>query len=211
MVRIENLSYRHNTTNVLNFADWKFEQDAHTLILGQSGSGKTTLLHLLGGLLKPTTGRITIGETEISTLKPTALDHFRGKNVGFVFQTPHLIQALNVEENLFLAQYLAGLPKDRDRVQEVLRKLNLSNKGKSSVYALSEGQAQRVVLARAVLNRPQLILADEPTSSLDDEHCNSVIELLLEQAASHQACLIIATHDQRLKNKITRQMSLAAA
>ena len=93
----------------------------------------------------------------------------------------------------------------------MLEKLNLSVKSKSRVYALSEGQAQRVVLARAILNRPQLILADEPTSSLDDKHCDRVINLLLEQAQAHGACLIIATHDQRLKNKITHQMDLSAA
>ena len=211
MVRIDNLSYRHNETNVLNFSNRVFEPDAHTLILGQSGSGKTTLLHLLGGLLRPTAGSIVIGDIEIHNLKPAQLDHFRGKNIGFVFQTPHLIQDMNVEENLFLAQYLAGLPKDRNRVKEVLEKLNLSAKSKSRVYALSEGQAQRVVLARAILNRPQLILADEPTSSLDDKHCDRVINLLLEQAQAHGACLIIATHDQRLKNKITHQMDLSAA
>jgi putative ABC transport system ATP-binding protein len=176
--------------------------------LGESGSGKTTLLHLLGGLLRGYSGNLQVNGTELSTLSETKLDTFRGKNIGFIFQKNHLISALSVEQNLFMAPYLAGLAVDKIRVQKVLTTLGIEEKMNSAVTEISQGQAQRVAIARAIINQPPIILADEPTSALDDRSCERVINLLLQIADSHQSTLVVATHDQRLKNKIGNQILL---
>jgi putative ABC transport system ATP-binding protein len=119
-----------------------------------------------------------------------------------------LINALSVEKNLFMAPFLAGVPVDRKRSHELLKELGLDQKSKSSVTQISQGQAQRVAIARALLNQPKVILADEPTSALDDKNCERVIHLLLELATKNNSTLVVATHDQRLKEKIKNQITL---
>ena len=207
MIRTNDLAVEYSNSTRRAFEDLDLATNQHCLILGNSGSGKTTMLHLLGGLLKPSSGRVEIDGTEISNLNQQELDHFRGQNIGFIFQKPHLIQALNVEDNLYLAQFLAGKVRDRERVNQVLKHLNIEDKRRSKIYELSEGQAQRVVIARAVINKPSLILADEPTSSLDDENCEKVINILEEQAEENQSTLVIATHDLRLKELIPNHIN----
>lgn len=177
-------------------------------MLGESGSGKTTLLHLLGGLLKSQQGSIEVNGTDITKLYESALDRFRGQHYGFIFQRNHLISALSVEKNLLMAPFLAGFKQDRERVEEVLTQLGIAEKRHSAINELSLGQAQRVAIARAILNKPSLILADEPTSALDDKNCDRVSDLLLSVADKNKATLIIATHDQRLKNKIKNLIQL---
>ncbi|MEO1053038.1 MAG: ATP-binding cassette domain-containing protein [Bacteroidota bacterium] len=208
MIAIKNLTYSYDSSNPMAFPDWSLAAKEHCLILGNSGCGKTTLLHLLGGLLSPKSGEISLAGTQIEKLKGSSIDHFRSKHIGFIFQKAHLINALTVEENLYLAQYLAGIKKNKQRVSEVLESLDMIEKRKSKVYELSQGQAQRVTIARAVLNGPKVILADEPTSSLDDENTSRVIDTLLQQADLNGASLIIATHDQRLKEQIPNQFKL---
>jgi ABC-type lipoprotein export system ATPase subunit len=128
--------------------------------------------------------------------------------LGFIFQRNHLITALNVEQNLFLAPYLSGYKPQVSRVNEVLEQLNLPQLKLMKIQSLSQGQAQRVAIARALMNKPQLILADEPTSALDDKNCDAVIELMLRVAKENQTTLVIATHDSRLKSKVKRQIQL---
>jgi ABC-type lipoprotein export system ATPase subunit len=210
MVTIKNLSFAYGNQKSIRFPDFSIAKGEHCLLLGESGSGKTTLLHLLGGLLRGYSGSIEVAGTELSSLSETALDHFRGKHMGFVFQRNHLITALSVEKNLVMAPYLAGLPVKYQQVDEVLKSLGIETKKHSKVTELSQGQAQRVAIARAVLNNPPVILADEPTSALDDKSCAQVIDLLIQQANAHQATLLVATHDQRLKDKIGKQISLLA-
>ena len=177
-------------------------------MLGESGSGKTTFLHLMGGLLRGYNGSIKVNDAELSSLSESKLDTFRGKNIGFVFQKNHLISALSVEKNLLMAPYLAGLPPNHQVAHEVLKELGLEQKEKSSVKEISQGQAQRVAIARALMNNPQLILADEPTSALDDKNCDRVSNLLLTLAQRHNSSLVVATHDQRLKDKISKHILL---
>ena len=190
----------------MEFEDLDLHTVSETLLLGQSGSGKTTLLHLLGGLLSPKNGHIEIEGIDIATLSEKELDNYRGQNIGFVFQKPHLIRALSVGENLFLAQYLAGARQDKERIMHVLTSLDIEDKFKSKLNTLSEGQAQRVSIARALINNPKLLLADEPTSALDDINCDKVIHLLVDLAEEYKTCLVIATHDQRLKSVINHQI-----
>ncbi len=208
MIRVSNLSFQYNDAAAIRFPDISVKQGEHALLLGESGSGKTTLLHLMSGLLRGYSGSIQLDGVELSSLSESKLDLFRGQHVGFVFQRNHLITALSVEKNLALSPYLAGLGIDNTRIDDVLKGLGLSEKKKSSVNELSHGQAQRVAIARAVLNRPSIVFADEPTSALDDKNCTRVIDLLLNVATQHNSTLIVATHDQRLKDKISKQVHL---
>jgi ABC-type lipoprotein export system ATPase subunit len=208
MINITNLSFSYSPNSTLRFPDVEVMKSDTILLLGESGSGKTTLLHLMGGLLRQYSGSVKVDETELSTLSESALDKFRGQKIGFIFQKNHLISALSVEKNLAMAPYLAGLPIQQERINQVLESLGLAEKRKSKVTELSQGQAQRVAIARAVLNKPSIIFADEPTSALDDKNCNKVIDLLLNVAAQNQSTLIVATHDQRLKDKISNQLIL---
>ena len=206
MIHLAQLSFQYTSeSDELAFPDWKVQQGEHALILGSSGSGKTTLLHLLAGLLTPKSGNLSVGNQDLATLSGSALDKYRGQNIGLVFQKPHLINALSLEQNLLLAQYMAGLKQDKKRVAEVIDTLGLSHRKDALIHTLSQGEAQRASIARAVLNNPLVILADEPTSSLDDENCDKVLQILQDQARRYQATLVIATHDQRVKDEIDKQ------
>jgi putative ABC transport system ATP-binding protein len=208
MITAKSLSFSYKENSALSFPDLDLEKGKHCLLLGESGSGKTTLLHLLGGLLRGYAGSIQLVGTELSKLSEAELDHFRGQHMGFVFQKNHLISALTVEKNLMMAPFLAGMPIQSDRIDEVLSQLGMTQARKLKVTEISHGQAQRVAIARAVLNHPNIILADEPTSALDDSNCEKVITLLLDIASLNQSTLIVATHDHRLKSKISNQIQL---
>lgn len=208
MITVKDLSFSYKENRTLSFPDLTLEKGEHCLLLGESGSGKTTLLHLLGGLLRGYTGSIQLVGTELSKLSETELDHFRGQHMGFIFQKNHLISTLTVEKNLMIAPFLAGLPIQTKRIDEVLGQLGMAQARKLRVTEISHGQAQRVAIARAVLNHPNIILADEPTSALDDSNCEKVINLLLDIASLNQSTLIVATHDYRLKSKISNQIQL---
>ena len=209
MFSIQNLTQTYDGTTVLNVASWRAEQGAQWLMLGPSGSGKTTLLHVLAGILRPTAGQVTVADQDVTALSASALDHFRGKHIGIVLQRLHLIDSLSVLNNLLLAQYLAGETQDAARVREVLASLDLADKAHARPHELSHGQAQRVAVARAVVNKPKLLLADEPTSNLDDSRCLQVLDLLLSQAKACGATLVIATHDQRIKSRVPHHYELS--
>lgn len=200
MLSCSNISHKYNNENVIAFNDVSFKEGSQVLIVGNSGCGKTTILHVLAGLLKPSQGEIFINDQSLYEKKPSEIDSFRGKNIGVVFQVPHFVNSFSVEDNLFLTQELAGLKRNKTRVVEVLEKVKLVHKLKSKIFELSEGQKQRITIARAIINSPKIILADEPTSSLDDASCEDVIELLKDSAEAEKAILIIVTHDQRLKD-----------
>lgn len=199
MLQNDSLTKTFATGTTLRFPDWTVGTGEQWLLLGESGSGKTTLLHMLGGLLKPSAGRVIIKGTDIYALSSRQLDCFRGLHIGIVFQQPHLIRSMTVWENLLLAQSLAGKGSDIARVRELLDTLQLDQKRHSYPQALSQGQAQRVGIARALVNRPALLLADEPTSSLDNRNAAAVIRLLTDLAASVNSTLVISTHDDRVK------------
>lgn len=203
------IEYTHLGQQKLIFPDIALEAGESLLVLGKSGSGKTTLLNLLAGLLKPKAGEIKLAGQNLASLKGQELDLFRGKEIGIVFQKPHLLAALNVKENLQMAHFFGK--KNGQDIDQLLGELGLAKKAKSSVLTLSEGEAQRVSIARALANTPKLILADEPTSSLDDENTEKVIKLLKTQAAKIGAALIIVTHDQRVKAHIPNFVEVKAS
>lgn len=208
MISIEGLRHRYDDRQVLALDAWRAGAGERWLVLGASGSGKTTLLGIVGGLLRPSAGRVTVDGQDLAALSGAALDAFRGRRIGFVPQKLHLIPSLGVEENLALAQYLAGVAQDRARVAEVLGALGVAERARARPAELSHGQAQRVAVARAVINRPSLILADEPTSNLDDAQCAQALDLLESQAAACGATLVVATHDQRVRARFEKRIEL---
>jgi putative ABC transport system ATP-binding protein len=176
------------------------------LLLGPSGSGKTTLLLAVAGLAERFSGRAIVDGLDPAALTGATRDRWRGRAVGFVFQELHLVAGLSVLENLLLAPYAAGVPQDRARATALLERLGLAPVATRPAEKISRGQAQRAALARAMLLRPRLILADEPTASLDDGGAETVADLLLDAAAESGAALLIATHDTRLKARFRRHV-----
>ena len=211
MFAVGDLRHDYAGNTVLRVDAWQAAQGAQWLMLGPSGSGKTTLLHVLAGILRPTSGQVTVADQDLMALSASQLDRFRGKNVGIVLQRLHLIDSLSVLNNLLLAQYMAGAPQDAARARNVLASLDLADKANARPHELSHGQAQRVAVARAVVNKPKLLLADEPTSNLDDIRCVQVLDLLLDQAKACGATLVIATHDQRIKSRVPNHHELGVA
>lgn len=211
MFLIRDLRHAYGDADVLQIRDWLTEQGEHWLVLGPSGSGKTTLLHVLAGFLKPSFGDVLVAGHRLTRMKPRELDRFRGRHIGIVLQRLHLVESLSVLDNVLLAQYFSRLPRDPARAREVLADLGLEAKAHAFPHELSFGQAQRVAVARAVVNRPTLLLADEPTSNLDDAHCMQTLDLLEAQASACRATLLIATHDQRIKARFRNQYTLAMA
>jgi putative ABC transport system ATP-binding protein len=210
MLRLSGIRQRYGAKQVLALERFAAAAGEHWLVLGASGSGKTTLLNLIAGLLVPSEGEIEVGGQVLATLEGAALDRWRGRNVGIVPQKLHLVSSLSVLENLLLAPYLAGLSPDKARAASLLEKLNLKENSRAKPHQLSHGQAQRVAVARAVMNRPKLLLADEPTANLDDVHCEQALDLLQGQAAECGATLIVATHDQRAKARFDKRLELGA-
>lgn len=208
MLQAKDLQFSYDGKKLLSFPDISCEKGEQWLLLGQSGCGKTTLLHLLGALMPPKRGTVTIANTDITHLKSTSLDQFRGKHIGIIFQTPHFVRSLTVQENLVLAQQLANVPIDKKRIKTLLTRLNLEHKLNAKTNDLSQGEQQRVAIARALINKPDVILADEPTSALDDINCDEVIKLLEAQAREENATLLIVTHDARLKEHFQNQIQL---
>lgn len=205
MISTHSISHLYGQKNELDFNDWRIDKGEQWLLLGDSGSGKTTLLHIIAGLLKPQKGSVIINDTDLYSISARQRDNFRGRNMGMVFQRPHLLKSLTITENLLIAQSFAKLPTDKNRIAEILDSLNISAKKDSYPGELSEGQLQRVSIARAVINKPALLLADEPTSSLDDKNAISVIELLISQSLQNGSALVVATHDKRVKELLSKQ------
>ncbi|HKG05502.1 MAG TPA: ATP-binding cassette domain-containing protein [Pedobacter sp.] len=208
MITLKSVSHEYPSGHRIAFKDWTIQDGEQWILLGSSGSGKTTLLHILTGILKPVEGQVIIDRTSIFNLRAKELDQFRGRNIGIVFQRPHLIKSLSISENLLMAQSFAKLPENLERVHEVLDSLGIADKKNAYIRELSQGQLQRVSIARAVINRPALLIADEPTSSLDDKNTAAVLELLIKQSVLNHATLIVATHDKRVKEAFTNMYEL---
>lgn len=204
ILRANNIGFYYDPSQKFQIPDLNLAAGEQLLILGKSGSGKTTILNIIAGLLKPKSGKVEISGTDIYTLKGSQFDKFRGKNIGIIFQKPHILAPLTVEENLQLANFFAK--ENTHLIEPLLKELGIWDKRKAKINTLSEGEAQRVSIARALVNKPKLILADEPTASLDDQNAAAVVRLLQEQAKKYEAALIIVTHDQRVKDHIPNQI-----
>jgi ABC-type lipoprotein export system ATPase subunit len=200
MIATRNVRFAYDTHTAFEFPDLICATGETLLVLGPSGAGKTTFLHLLGGLLPPRTGQITVQGADIAQMSGRTLDRFRGRHIGIVFQQPHFVAALTVLENLTLANWLATGQKGAEKAGVLLARLGIAELAGKLPARLSIGQQQRAAIARALMAGPKVLLADEPTSNLDDNNCRLVADLLREQAAESGCSLVVVTHDQRLKS-----------
>ena len=210
MFSLSGVRHAYAGADALRLEAFSAAQGEHWLVLGPSGSGKSTLLHLLCGLLRPLEGAIEVAGERLDRMDESALDRWRARVVGIVPQRLHLLPSLTVQDNLLLAQYAAGLPQANARAHEVLGRVGLARRAGAYPHELSHGQAQRAAVARAVINRPRVLLADEPTSNLDDSNCVRALDLLEGEANGCDATLVIATHDRRARDRFPRQLTLGA-
>ena len=189
----------------------KFPQGEFAAIMGPSGSGKSTLLHILGALDKPTSGRVTVGGTDLSGLSDRKLTLLRREQMGFVFQFYNLIPTLSAEENILLPALIAGerANKYSKRLEELLDLVALLERRTHRPDELSGGEQQRVAIARALLRNPDIILADEPTGNLDSKTGAEVLELLRESAARYEQTVLMVTHDARAASWADRAIFLS--
>ncbi len=204
----ENLYLNYNDKAQFSYPDFKLKEKETLLVLGKSGVGKTTLLHLLAGFIKPKKGCIKLNSEPFSDLSQRKRDSKRGNSIGIVFQKPHLINALNAYDNVVIAVKASSSFIDKVYIDSLFSELNISEQQYKYPNTLSVGEQQRVNIARALANKPKLLLADEPTSALDDENCDAVINLLLKAAEINNSALVIVTHDNRLKAKIKNYIEL---
>ena len=199
ILETHSLEFSYDPKNSFSFPNIELALGNHLLILGNSGVGKTTLLHLLAGLLRANKGQIKIGNQDICQYNAKKLDRLRGEKIGMVFQRPHFIKALSLIDNLLLIQKIGRGKSNRNKCIEALEKVGLAGKIHQKTHRLSQGEQQRAGIVLATINEPQLILADEPTASLDDGNCHKVMELLFQQVTQTQSSLIVITHDSRVK------------
>ena len=201
MLTVENLVAGYDGRAVARLPALRVEAGRTALLLGPSGSGKTTLLLGMAGLADVFSGSISLKGENLRSLSPRRLEKLRSRSIGLIFQDLHLIEGLSMLDNVLLAPYAAGEPQDRLRALSLLEELGLEDEVEQAAETLSRGQAQRVAIVRAMMMRPTLILADEPTASLDDASCARVSDLLNKAAAETGAALVIATHDLRLRGR----------
>tara|TARA_B100001057_G_scaffold176209_1_gene176898 strand:- start:796 stop:1416 length:621 start_codon:yes stop_codon:yes gene_type:complete len=201
---IKNIKYKVDDSIILNNLSFKVNEEQNLLILGPSGSGKTTIINLLSGLLKPSSGYINFKNTKYSVLSELELDQLRSENFGFIFQKLHLIEHLNVEQNIAIAKN----KKNSLDINKLLDNLGLNGYNKMIAKNLSFGESQRVAVARGVVNNPKVIFADEPTSGLDDKNSKLVIKLIFEQVKKTGSTLIVSSHDQRIKKNFSKILEI---
>lgn len=207
-IELQGLRHRYAQGAELAFEDLRLAAGEHLLLRGASGSGKSTLLALMAGLLSASSGSIVMAGTALQQLSPRQRDAWRGAQLGFVPQRLHLSAALSVLDNLALPALSAGLRPEPGRAAELLERLGLTALGRRLPHQLSVGQAQRVALARALMRRPRLLLADEPSASLDDANTAQALDLLLQAAEAQGATLVLATHDGRVAERLRGRAGL---
>lgn len=198
MIHSRDLACQWPGGRTLRFADVDLPAGGTLLLRGPSGSGKSSWLALVAGLRAASDGRLSVAGTEVGDMAPVARDAWRARTIGFLPQKLLLSEALNVAHNLALVYMAVGRPVDRERIAQTLDALGVAALASRRPSQLSGGEAQRVALARALLLRPPLILADEPTASLDDVACEQALALLQARARDAGAALVVATHDARV-------------
>ncbi len=212
ILRCENLSkiYGSGQTQVtaLDNVNLSVEKGEFVAIVGASGSGKSTLLHMLGGVDRPSKGRIIIEDTDISTLNETKLAMFRRRKVGLIYQFYNLIPTLNVRKNILLPMLLDNKKPDEAMFSEIVNTLGLSNRLNHLPSQLSGGQQQRVAIGRSLIYRPAIILADEPTGNLDRNNSKEILELLKVSNLQYNQTILLITHDEKIALEANRIIAL---
>ena len=192
----------------LNDVSFSVNQGEFIAIVGPSGSGKSTLLHIIGGIDKPTDGKVFINGTDVSKLKTDKMTIFRRRNIGLVYQFYNLLPTLNVEDNIVLPLLLDGKKVDKDKLEELIKLLGLEERRKAMPSELSGGEQQRVSIARALINNPSIILADEPTGNLDSKASKEIVDLFKYYNKTYKQTLLIVTHDEKTALQADRILRL---
>ena len=203
----KSFKYESEDMPVLDNINLSISKAERLAITGASGAGKSTLLQLLAGLDKPSQGNIFIDDIDLHSIKPIEQSKIRLNSFGFVYQFHHLLEDLNVYENILIPQQLkhgSDLNKSANKVIRLLDQLGLSSRSKHLPWKLSGGEKQRVAIARAIVNNPSFLFLDEPTGNLDDENSHLVQELILQIADEHNIALILSTHDTNFANKMNK-------
>ncbi len=208
ILRTENLVKTYgkgeNAFNALDGVSMSVEQGEFVAIVGQSGSGKSTLMHLLGGVDRPTSGRIFIDNNEINAMNNDKLAIFRRRQIGIVYQFYNLIPILTAEENITLPIELDGKTVDKDRLEDVMTKLGIADKRHNLPNQLSGGQQQRVSIARAIINNPAILLADEPTGNLDSKATDDIVSILKMTNKTYHQTILMITHNLEIAKEADR-------
>ena len=212
ILKIENVTkeYANGEKKLYALKDVSFfvEQGEFIAIVGPSGSGKSTLLHIIGGIDKPTNGNVWVNETEISSLKSDKMTIFRRRNIGIVYQFYNLIPTLNAEDNITLPILLDSKKVDNAELEKMLKILNLEDRRKAMPSQLSGGEQQRVSIGRALMNKPSILLADEPTGNLDSKNSEEILELLKYSNKKYNQTLIMITHDLNIARQADRMIQI---
>jgi putative ABC transport system ATP-binding protein len=214
LIEIQNLNKVYNTTSIpvqaIKNVSLKIDQKEFTAIVGPSGSGKTTLLNIMGGLDKPTDGRILIDDLEITALSSGKLTEFRLNKIGFVFQAYNLIPVFTARENVEFIMLLQGIDKEERtrRAQQLLEAVGLKERLDSMPAQLSGGQQQRVAIARALASHPAFVLADEPTANLDSVSAENLLDIMESLNQNNNMTFVFSTHDQKVINRAHRVIVL---
>ena len=212
ILRVENLTKTYGSgeaeVKALDSVSFTVRKGEFVAVIGPSGSGKSTLLHILGGVDRPTSGRVLIEGTDIYALNETKLAIFRRRQIGLIYQFYNLIPVLNVEENITLPLLLDERKADKGQLSELLDTLNLNSRAKHLPNQLSGGQQQRVSIGRALIGNPALMLADEPTGNLDSANSADIIRLLRLSNQKYNQTLILITHDQNIALQADRILSI---
>ncbi len=212
ILKVEHLSKQYGfgetAVKALDDVSFHIRKGEFVAIIGPSGSGKSTLLHMLGGVDRPTGGRVFVDGTDIYQLNETQLAIFRRRQIGLVYQFYNLIPVLSVEENITLPLLLDEQKVDGEQLDNIVKALNLEDRLKHLPNQLSGGQQQRVSIGRALINNPAIMLADEPTGNLDSKNSNEIIELLKLFNRIYQQTLLVITHDERIALQADRIIAI---
>ena len=212
ILKIENITKKYANGDkelyALDDVSFTVNQGEFIAIVGPSGSGKSTLLHMIGGIDKPTKGKIYINGTDISSLKPDKMTIFRRRNIGIVNQFYNLIPTLNAEDNIILPVLLDGKTVDKEKLNEIIKLLKIEDRRKAMPSQLSGGEQQRVSIGRALMNNPSIILADEPTGNLDSMASKEIVEIFKYYNKAYKQTLIIVTHDEKIALQADRIIKL---
>ena len=202
ILRCEHLTKEYGEGNTkikaLNDVSFSVEKGEFVSIVGPSGSGKSTLLHILGGVDKPTSGKVFVEGTDMHGLKEDKLAIFRRRQIGLIYQFYNLMPVLNVDENILLPHLLDGRKMDKERLDMIVEQIGLNDRRNNLPNQLSGGQQQRVSIGRAMFSRPAIVLADEPTGNLDSKNGQEIMSLLKKSNREHKQTLILITHDESI-------------
>ena len=210
MIELKNIVKKYKSQTVLEIENLRFNEDEFVAIVGASGSGKSTLLNLIGGLDKPTSGEVLFDGENISKFNDRKLSKFRGQKIGFIFQFHHLLPEFTALENVCIPGWLGKKSKRevQQRAKMLLEKLHVGHRMENKPNELSGGEQQRVAVARALINQPDIIFADEPTGNLDTHNANELHQLFLDLRDEFQQTFLIVTHNNELENVSDRVLKM---